>query len=342
MSIICCPETRERLEAAGPKGPSHRPVASMPQLEADFARIYRMRIRFAVVGFACLLVLALWVPAEPGTRKVTLFFSGYVNGAFEPCGCPEGPTGGPARRSGFANSYASAHDDFILNVDAGGYFAPLGPKASEINEFMKRTIREIPLQVVNLIDSDSHLWADIAADERLRDRFVSTNLEPKSAGIPAPRRYAVIDVPEAGVRLGFVGLTDPRRVRPNSPFHALDPGEAIEGIKGEILRSADFLIVLADLDRETVEEIARNHSEVYAVLRVERRFRIDPPHQVGNAVLLSTVERGRHLGRLTLSLDPEGRVSAYEPEYIEMSADISENPELRVDSRTLGVQASRP
>lgn len=313
-----------------------------PQSEADFAKIYRMRIRSVVIGFACALLLTLWVSAESKTRKVTLFFSGYVNGAFEPCGCPEGPTGGPARRSGFANSYASAHDDFILNVDAGGYFAAAGPRAKEINEFMKRTIREIPLQVVNLIDSDSHLWTEIAADERLRDRFISTNLEPKSPGILVPRRYAVIEVPGTGVRLGFLGLSDPRRVRPNSPFQALDPAEAIAGIKDEVLQSADFLIVLADLNSEAVAEIARQHSEVYAVLRVERRFRIEPPHQVGNAVLLSTVERGRYLGRLTLSLDPEGNVAAYEPEYIELSADISENRELKVDSRTLSVQANRP
>jgi hypothetical protein len=85
-------------------------------------------------------------------------------------------------------------------------------------------------------------------------------------------------------------------------------------------------VVIGDFSEQLAVTLAVEHPDVFALLRMERRFRLYPPKQSGNAVLLSSVERGRYLGRLTLFFSEKGEVVQYEPEFTLLDAKVPEDP----------------
>jgi 2',3'-cyclic-nucleotide 2'-phosphodiesterase (5'-nucleotidase family) len=271
---------------------------------------------------------------------VTLLFSGYVGGNFGPCGCENNPTGGLARRVGYASQYKATTGDYVLHVDAGNYFQPIGPLSKQINDHLLDGLRDVPIQVLNLAPEDLYLWESLVQYEYLKDRLISTNLFPRDSATPRPALYKIIVIPaselgtRSDVRIGFLGLSDPAKVKPNSGFSGKDPSEALAQVLPELEGRVDFLVVLADIPRlrgrlkadSLLYRIAESHPLVHAVLSTERRYLLHSPEQVNNAVVLSSIERGRYLGQLRLQLDATGQVVAYEPDFIEMNDRVPEDP----------------
>lgn len=284
--------------------------------------------------------------------KLTIFFSGSVSGNYGPCGCKKNPTGGLARRAGVVERYRQEHSDAILQIDVGNYLYPLGPPAPEVNRMMMRGIADLPLAVVNLGAEDllqrDFLWEQAPADTAV----ISTNLVPRDPAGRAPQKYAVVRVPGSSLglardlRIGFVGLTDPSRVRPNSGFRGLDPIQSVAEVKDEILKEADFIVALADIPRDTsqigstslIRKLADTYPEIYAVLLTERRFVLFPPVQINNAIVLSAIERGRWLSRLTFGLDAQGKVQDADYEAIELKEGVPENAAFRKMQDALSVK----
>lgn len=234
-----------------------------------------------------------------------------------------------------------------MHLDLGNYFRPLGPDSREVNALMLESLSALPIRVLNLAPEDLFYWAELAGAELPSTQVISTNLVPIRRGLKTPARYAVIEIPaaEAGLkrdlRIGFLGLSDPARVKPNSGFEALDPLEAVEQVKGELRDRADFLVVLADLPRSLGARLALQHPEVYAVLLTEKAFRLWEPEMVNNAVILSSVERGRYLGRLTLQVDGTGRIAAIRPDAIELDAKVPEEPAFLERQSEVAARISR-
>ena len=77
-----------------------------------------------VVLILSLMCAVLAATNENSETEITVFFTGDVNGNFEPCGCKAGPTGGMARRVGYSRDFAQGYEGRILNVEAGNYSAP--------------------------------------------------------------------------------------------------------------------------------------------------------------------------------------------------------------------------
>jgi len=216
-------------------------------------------------------------------------------------------------------------------VDLGDYFMPLGPGSDIVNGFMKQSLDVLPVQVMNLGPEDLHLWKDLSQSKFKTTAFVSTNLTPRDTSLPTPERYAVVDIPaqklglKKNLRLAFLGLTNPTQVKPNAPFAAQDPIEAVAKIKPEVLKKADYLIVLAEVPKATAIRLAQDNPEIYAIMMVERSIIEHVPEQVNNAVLLWSMERGRSLGQLVLELDQNGAISVFKPTRVVLDATIPED-----------------
>jgi 2',3'-cyclic-nucleotide 2'-phosphodiesterase (5'-nucleotidase family) len=216
----------------------------------------------------------------------------------------------------------------VLQLDLGNYFMPLGQWSEPVNQLLTESIASLPLHVMNLGPEDLFMWKQLSAVKTGTARIVSTNLSPKDSSVPAPERYAVIEVPgdkigiKKNLRIGFLGLSNPSLTRPNSGFVAADPLEAVARIKPEVIKKADFLVILADLPKVTSIRLAKEHPEIYAIMMVERAY-IDPtPEQVNNAVLVWSMERGRYLGQLVFELDADGNVTTFRPTKVPMDANV--------------------
>lgn len=283
-------------------------------------------------------------------KLLTIFFSSNVSGNFEPCGCTVHPAGGLARRAGVVQDYRQKHQDWVLEIDLGNYFEQPGPQAAAVNHLLLESLQKFPIRVMNLASDDLYLWETLSA-ETPQTQVISSNLKPIRRSLPQPSPYAVIEVPaqELGLRknlrIGFLGVIDPRRVRPNSGMRATDPLAAVRTVKKTVLEKekADFLILLTDLPRDSSEiepgsllyQLADQNPEVAAILNTERRYVLFPPQKVNNAVILSGVERGRHISRLTLTLDESGRVTKADHATIELLEGLPEDETWRAKQESL-------
>ena len=87
-------------------------------------------------------------------------------------------------------------------------------------------------------------------------------------------------------------------------------------------------MVIGEMTEETADKIAETFPQVYAVLRSERSMRMTRPRQVSNALIMSSVERGRMLGQITLMLDSEKKVASYTYKYIDLNQRIPSDAAL--------------
>ena len=299
-------------------------------------RLIRPLIVVLLLSLTCAVLAA---GGSNSKTEITVFFTGDVNGNFEPCGCKAGPTGGMARLVGYSRDFAEGYEGRILNVEAGNYFEDPGPNAGVINSLMKQALAELPVQVFNLGSQDLYWWQQLASEKLAETQFISTNLVPLRSKLPAPQKYAVLEVPLSSgtsqkvVRIGFLGITDPVRVKPNSGFKAIDPLEAVREIKEEVMDQADFLFLLADTIRpqgeipanSVIRRLAEEHSEIYVILTNEKRFILYPPTQINSAILVSSVERGRYLGQMKLVFDGEGALQQISSELVELKKGVPED-----------------
>lgn len=286
-----------------------------------------------------LLAAGFAFPANTGAGELLLYFTGDVQGNFEPCGCAGGPTGGLARRLGYVQSVIGAGSRAHLHIDTGNYFADPGPEAEAVNALMLDSLRRLPMAVLNLGINDLHWWPELSR-QSVPTKVISTNLVPRRPGLPAPQRFAVVETVVAGlpgpVRIGFLGLADPLRVKPNSGFRGLDPLQAVAEVKEEVLKQADFLVVLWDTIRPQgslppdwiVSRLAEQHPEVRLILTTEPRFVMYEPLQLGRATVVSSVERGRFLGEARLTFDPKGKLDQIQVQFVEMKNGVPEDPAL--------------
>jgi hypothetical protein len=316
-------------------------------------------VRGVSVRFPLLMTLALFSigplsggEADGEQARVHLFFTGDVRGSFEPCGCPGGPTGGLARRVGYAGHLAEVEGGSQLHIDAGNYFEMPGPHAAAINRLMIDSLSRIPISVLNLGIEDLFWWPDLAEARVPHTRIISTNLVPRRDSLPTPAPYAVITVPIGGqaggkaLRIGFLGLVDPARVKPNSGFRALDPVEAVRRVKEEVVEQSDVLIVLWDTIRpqgeipadSPIRRLAEENDEIRVMITTEQRFFLYDPVRINRALLLSSVERGRYLGELILELGSEGELVALEARFEEMGEGVREDPRLLAEQERLLAQ----
>lgn len=231
-------------------------------------------------------------------------------------------------------SYAEKSDAFVVNLELGSFFLPLGPGSTPTNSFMLDSLDMLPVHVFNLTSDDLFLWKEIAARKFKSTQFLSTNLVAPARYQVKPETSVIVEVPGAGaggraLKIGFIGFADPASVKPNSGFRAKDPLEAAAAVVPELKGKVDFIVAVGEVSDELAGALAERFPEIYAVLKMSRLFELPTPQQVQNAVVLSSVERGRYLGQLEFSIDSEGKVSAYQPDLIELSRDVPDEPAIQ-------------
>lgn len=307
-----------------------------------------VRTTRGAVGLLALLgLLSPFLPAAASPSVIHLLFSGDVQGSFEPCGCAGGPTGGLARRAGYARSLQGERSA-VVHVDAGNYLAPPGPDADRVNRLMLRSLELLPVAAMNLGADDTYWWRKLAPELNARTRVVVANLDPRRRDVPIPRKFTVHEVPIPGqpgrlFRIAFVGLVDPVLVKPISGFRGRDPVAALRTLLPELRGKADWVVVFLDTVRSgsvppegsLIRRLVESCPEVDVLITTEKRFVRYDPVELGKTLLISSIERGRFLGDLQLYFDEAGRLTGRKVEFVEMKEGVPEDPTLLEEQRIL-------
>jgi hypothetical protein len=252
-----------------------------------------------------LLALAMTKAAEAkrpasGERRATIFYTGAIRGALEPCGCTSDPLGDIARMTGVVRRAGTAAQ--VLLVDAGNLLyagaevpARLAEGADLRAAFLASELGRLPLGGVALGETDL-----ARGPERVLPRRLAVNI----TGAPFVEPSRIREV--GGIRIGILGLADPELVR-RSGWRAEDPAEAARR-EAEALRQrgAEVVIAIAGLDRSQARRVARAAAVDFVVVSHNVGEGMNRADAVERAFVLAPAEDLQKLGRIDLVVRGDG------------------------------------
>ncbi len=267
--------------------------------------------------FLLLLLLAAGcktdTAAPPGGhgKKLTLLFTGNVNGATDPCGCKVNQLGGVARRARMIEEIRKENPAVLL-LDYGDIFF----KQTLVREFDRpQAVAKARLlaQACRLMKTDAILPAEkdfaagteflkeLAEEEKLP--FVATNLYGKADGKPLFKRYLLREA--GGTRVAILGLVHDFTNLGRSRYEDIeirDPVESARAVLADLGGKADLVVALVHDWPRGVEKLAREAKGLDILIGSQNHFAPRKVKTIAGVLLASATFEGRHLGRLDLEL----------------------------------------
>ncbi|HEX8313093.1 MAG TPA: multiheme c-type cytochrome [Chthoniobacteraceae bacterium] len=292
-----------------------------------------MKRPLIVVGALLLLVVAVafFMRSEvrsPKASTVTFAFTCDVRGRLVPCGCFSGQMGGLTR---VATLFSKRALPGAIGLDIGDAiegsedfhrieyryilqaFAAMGYEAANLGH------REAALSAVELRELKSTAAVPM----------ISANLLDSATGEPLFETHRVIE--REGHRIALIGVMDPR-----ISTEALGEGlrvERIETVLGRLLpvikKEADFVVLLAFADEQTLLSLAREFYELNVILG----GKVTQPSQQlvkeNRSLILSVTNESRSAGLLQVKLAPERRMTPMTGEVELVHDRIPEDAKIR-------------
>ncbi len=259
----------------------------------------------------------------PPSKRVTLVYSGNLDGELEPCGCSEtGNLGGILRRASKVMELRKERPNLFL-ISSGGLLANASPRDRLKSQYILKGLAELAYDAIGL------QWRDLSYGTAFLDEtplpWTASNW--KDDHFPHQRviRHGTID-------MAFFAWLTPE----DSPFRQMkgthqavidDPGplrSALEEAKrkGKLtvlsttlpLKKAKTLFDLEDVDILIIESAYEEYGK---------------PLQEGETIVLQPGSRGMRLGRLELELDQRGNVLRWEHQVIPLPESVPDAPFLK-------------
>lgn len=171
--------------------------------------------------------------------------------------------------------------------------------------------------------------------ERLEEaqfEVVAANVKHAATGEPVVEPFAVVGV--GGYRVGIIGLTrepDP----PLRQFMVADPQETLTTILPDVKPQSDFTIVLTNVRQEEAVTLGESDRQIGLVVSaLAESVRVSPPRAAVSNAMVLVADRalprhtGRYLGRLSATLQPNGKLSDEEWEMVAMLPEIKDDREM--------------
>ena len=287
----------------------------------------RILFAFAVLAvvFATLALATrkqAWKPSE-----LTIQFTAGVHGRLVPCGCFSGQMGGLTR---VATLFRESAPGKVLRVDAGD--AIEGPadyqriqhvailKAFAAMDYAAANIgkREAQLSLGQLRELQGMSTVPL----------ISANLLDAGTRAPVFETHRILKEP---TRIAIVGVVDPRGLS-----DSLGEGLALEKMEtalGNLLpklkAEADFIVLLAYTDEQSLRALAREFYEIDVILGGDVSQPAQKLEFENRSKILYTTNQSRAVGTLQLQLTAPHQAKAIAGEVLLVNDKISEDAAIR-------------
>ncbi len=249
-------------------------------------------------------LLLLTAPtAAARERKATIFYTGAIRGALEPCGCTSDPLGDISRMTGVVRRAGPPTQ--VLLVDAGNLLytgaevpARLAEGADLRAAFLATELGRLPLGGVALGEVDLARGA-----QRVTPRRLAANVSGPTFVQPSQLREV------GGIRIGILGLADPELAR-RQGWKAEDPAEAARRESEQLRRrGAEVVIAVAALDRSQARRLARSSGVDFIVVGQNVGDGLARADATEHSFVVAPAEELQKIGRIDLVVrDDGGRV----------------------------------
>lgn len=254
-------------------------------------------------------------------NKITLVYTGNLDGELEPCGCSEGGNKGGIKRNVQVVDQLRVKYPELFLISAGGLLVSELPQDKLKSEYILKGFAAMNHDAIGVQWRDLGYGAEFLQTVPLP--LVSSNWRN---GVFAPSKT----VEHAGRRVAFFDWLDPRA----------NPAQQMHGEHAAIADTRDLAQALAQAKRA-------GHTTVLAsTLTIEDAQRILPlddadiviikakyeafgePRKIGKTLFLEPGSRGMRLGVLDLSLDKHGGVTDFGHEVIALPPEVGDAPRM--------------
>ncbi len=257
-------------------------------------------------------------PGPPVPGRVTILYTGGVQGALEPCGCSPGQLGGIARIATLLQEIRKETAALIL-VDAGDRLfqeaqisEAMGAQRILKAGFMQKAYGALGAGVLNIGGNDLAGGSELAIQEgrKIGAAALSANLfAPKGLRKTLAQAATIVDA--GGVRVTFVGVMDPASVPASEKerFRVEDPVARVRATVEAFSGQTDVMVLLSTLDRKANARLAGRVEGIDLVIGAGVRgepANVVVPDQAGNTFLVQVKPLGEFLGRIDLASAPVG------------------------------------
>lgn len=264
-----------------------------------------MRPTWVSAARRCLALLALapallgMASARKGPRAVRLIYTAGLRGVLEPCGCQPLQPGGLSRRATLLRRLAVPGQTPVL-IDAGDNLPPEGARPEALT-LTYRLLKRMGYDAIGVGPYDLALPA--GQIERAARRAGITLLArpvPNRAGRWAP---AVRIVRAGAARVALIGAV------PGSPGQGMGTViRRVADLARQVRRSADLVVVVAQLAPEEVVRCARQVPQVDLFLSGRQDLDLSGPTRVAAAYVLPCAAYGQSVGMAEIDLRPHGGI----------------------------------
>lgn len=268
---------------------------------------FRTCLNLLLLLTACLLTLScgdVRVFDIPITRTIeppdslSIFYTCDTRGHINPCNCSAGVAGGLARRKTFI---AQQQQGDSLIVDAGNNTA--GTRAWELLEldYILRGYKEIGYDAVNIGAREVELPAPKLKELAAAYPFlVSANVHDTSGNAIFPE-YQIITM-KSGYRAVVLGVVDDALLPDEigDGVKIIAPKQAIATVLSKAKAEADFIVLLAFTNEQTMKSIADQFYEIDAIVGGDVEQPSGEPVTANKSTLVYVTDKGKSVGKLDL------------------------------------------
>lgn len=257
---------------------------------------------------------------------LAILFGANSRGNLELCDCTH-PRGGLARRVGYVEGFKKKFKQTpVIEVEAGNFtYDSTGYMPAVIlqNEQVARAYSRWPVDVINLGRYDLIFARKLLAREGLAERTTALPMIKNlisangvfDSSVAAPRPYIIKEVTgprikgkRNKIRVGFVGLAEPKRMAEGVDLSVKDMFEAARRSVPEARKQSDVLVIVAHSGLAAALKLAAENPEADVVIAGDAEG-LYKPRQVGNTLVVSAAPGNTQEGDLRFYIGADGRIS---------------------------------
>jgi hypothetical protein len=261
-------------------------------------------------------VVAAALSGQQPERPWTFIVGGHTDGYLSPCGCTKPMSGGIRRRTEAIRQYTEPGRTIVL--ENGGLVRGASRQDQMKAETIAEALAAVNVTAINLTTSEARLGRGMMGSlaSLANGRFISTSLEEDPTGeIPATKREGPFLIGGATVQSAELAESLQRR--------ALKLDEAVEKLISEAETGGLQPILMLQGSREEAAGLATRFPKLRLIVYRQSGSPSEKMEKVGNTVLATPGEQGKHLVRLTFS---SGAFQGYSP--INLGPDVKDNAKV--------------
>lgn len=264
----------------------------------------------------------------PKPHDLTIQFTADVDGRLVPCGCFTGQLGGLTR---IATLFGPAGEHDVLRVDVGDAIEGPADYQRIEHRYLVRAFAEMGYAAANIGHREAQLSA--AQLRELKSHatvpLLSANLLDAATRQPIFESHRIVK--RGKWRIAIVGVLDPK-----GTAETLGPGLVVERMETalasllpQLKSQADFIVLLAFTNEESMHSLARDFYELDVILGGNVAQPAQQVERENRSVIFYVTNESRAVGMLPLKLHAPHKAEIRDPEVRLVSDRIPEAQSIR-------------